>query len=132
LRLRINTDSHVLELSFVALAYHYAHLWPPKSFRKPAVTTFTTPPRPASKSRRAHAEETGDEFGFIRASRSAMIIRIGRPLRLRNRMLRKIFESKGDCLFQLRIVSLAHRLRVLLDDDIGVYAVVFHVPFPLR
>ena len=61
-----------------------------------------------------------------------MIIRISRPLRLRERVLREIIESKRDGLLQLRIVPFAHRLGVLLDDDIGVYAVVFDVPFALR
>ena len=46
-------------------------------------------------------------------------------------MLRKILESNGDGFFQLRVVPFADRFRVLVDDNIGINAMVFHVPFAL-
>jgi hypothetical protein len=43
-------------------------------------------------------------------------------------MLLKILESDGNGLLQLRIVAFADCFWVLVDNHVGIYAVIFDIP----
>src|SRR5208283_820969 len=57
-----------------------------------------------------------------------VIVRISGPFGLRDGMLRQILKSDGDSLLQLRIVAFADCLGILVDNHVGVDAVVLDVP----
>ena len=57
-----------------------------------------------------------------------MIVRKRRPLVLLRRVLAQLLHQNRDGLFKLRIVTLAHRLRILLHLDIGRDAEIFNFP----
>jgi hypothetical protein len=57
-----------------------------------------------------------------------MVIRKRRPLILLRWILAQLLHQNSDGLFKLRIVTLAHRLRILLHLDIGRDAEIFNFP----
>ena len=61
-----------------------------------------------------------------------VVVGISRPLRLSDGMLREILKRDGNGLLLLRIVAFAYCFRILVDNHVGIHAVVFDVPLGLR